>query len=144
MDWIMRASKRVRRINRFTAGSIMVDTPTVVSLLNEWIDAFNMHDLDRHVELYTEDANLFGSVNELQVGRAGIRQYFKRRGPGERVKSYPVPRVSVISPDVTVTAGHVEFANFERVTPYRMTWVLVRKDGNWKIAQHHGSPQFVG
>ena len=32
--------------------------------------------------LYTEDATLFGSVDELQVGRSAIRDYFgKRRRP---------------------------------------------------------------
>ena len=44
-------------------------TPTIETLLAEWIAAFNSHDLDAHMELYTEDATLFGSVDELQVGR---------------------------------------------------------------------------
>jgi hypothetical protein len=58
-----------------------------------------------------------------------------------RVAAYPMPRVQDIGADVAVTAGHVEFADGETPSPYRMTWVLIRKGGNWRIAQHHGSPR---
>lgn len=116
-------------------------TPTVEDLLGQWIDAFNSHDLDRHMALYMEDATLFGSVDELKVGRAAIRDYFAGRGPGMRVKSYPMPQVRMLAAQIAVTAGHVDFADGDDPSPYRMTWVLVRQDGNWKISQHHGSPR---
>jgi len=120
----------------------MTATPTVEALLVEWIAAFNAHDLDRHMALYTEDAILFGSVDELQRGREKIRGYFAGRPPTMRVQSYPMPEVRRVAPDVAVTAGHVVFADGDRPSPYRMTWALVKQDGDWKIAQHHGSPQF--
>jgi len=120
----------------------MTATPTVESLHAQWVEAFNSHDLDRHMELYAEDAILFGAVDELQDGRAAIRSYFAGRGPGVRVKSYPVPQVRQVTADVAVTAGHVDFADGEEPSPYRMTWVLVRRGGNWRIVQHHGSPRF--
>jgi uncharacterized protein (TIGR02246 family) len=119
----------------------MTETPTVESLLAEWIAAFNSHDLDRHMRLYTEDATLFGAVDELQIGRDAIRGYFGARGPNVRVKAYPMPHVREIAADIAVTAGHVDFADGDAPSPYRMTWVLVRRDGNWRISQHHGSPR---
>ena len=119
----------------------MTDTPTVESLLARWIEAFNAHDLDRHMALYTEDAMLFGSVDELQDGRPAIRAYFGNRPPGVRVKSYPMPAQCEISKDAVATAGHVDFVNGDEPMPYRLTWLLVRRDGNWRIAQHHGSPR---
>lgn len=119
----------------------MTATPTVESLLTQWVDGFNSHDLDRHMELYTEDAILFGSTDDLQDGRDAIRGYFARRPPGVRVKSYPRPQVREITRDIVITAGHVDFADGDALSPYRMTWVLVRRDGNWRIAQHHGSPR---
>ena len=67
----------------------MTATPTFESLLKEWVEAFNSHDLDRHMALYTEDATLFGAVDELQVGRDAIRLYFGGRPPTVRVKDYP-------------------------------------------------------
>ena len=120
----------------------MTATPTPEALLAEWIAAFNAHDLDRHMQLYTEDAMLFGAVDELKLGRANVRSYFGGRGPGVRVKSYPMPEVREITPDIVVTGGHVDFADGDTPSPYRMTWLLVKKDGNWRIAQHHGSPRF--
>jgi uncharacterized protein (TIGR02246 family) len=119
----------------------MTQTPTVESLLKQWIEAFDSHDLDRHMELYTPDATLFGAVDELQVGRDALRKYFGGRSPGMRVMDYPMPRVAEIGPDVTVTAGHVDFTDGEELFPYRLTWVLVRRGGDWRIAQHHGSPR---
>jgi uncharacterized protein (TIGR02246 family) len=119
----------------------MAATPTVESLLAQWIEAFNAHDLDRHAALYTEDAVLFGSIDALQLGRDAVRAYFGRRPPSVRVKAYPTPRVAHLAPDVVATAGHVDFADGDTPVPYRMTWVLVRHDGNWIIAQHHGSPR---
>ena len=97
----------------------MSATPTVESLHAQWVAAFNAHDLDRHMALYHEDAMLFGAVDELQDRRPAIR----------------------VSAEVAVTAGHVDFADGDKPDPYRMTWVLVRRDGNWRIVQHHGSPR---
>jgi uncharacterized protein (TIGR02246 family) len=119
----------------------MTKTPTVEALLAEWMAAFNAHDLDRHMALYTEDATLFGSVDELKVGRSAVRSYFAARGPEVRVKAYPMPHVRMIAGDVALTAGHVDFADGDEPSPYRMTWVLVRQDGDWRITQHHGSPR---
>ena len=59
----------------------MTATPTVESLLAEWIAAFNAHDLDRHMKLYTEDAILFGSVDELQEGPREDQRLFRRTPP---------------------------------------------------------------
>ena len=119
----------------------MTETPTVEILLQQWIAAFNSHDLNRHMELYTEDATLFGSVDELQIGRSAIRDYFGKLPSSVHVKAYPMPRVRELGSDAAVTAGFVEFADGDTPSPYRMTWVLVRLGGNWRIAQHHGSPR---
>ncbi len=114
---------------------------SIESFVAEWVAAFNSHDLDTHMALYLEDAMLFGAVDELQNGRPAIRAYFGGRGPEVRVKSYPLPHVVMLSPDIAVTAAHVDFADGDKPMPYRMTWVLVNMDGKWRIAQHHGSPR---
>ncbi|SHG49047.1 conserved hypothetical protein [Kaistia soli DSM 19436] len=119
----------------------MSRTSTIESLLEQWIAAFNSRDLDAHMALYTEDALLFGSVDTLHVGRAVIRTYFARRPPGVHVVSYPMPTVLQLAPDIAATAGHVDFADGDSPMPYRMTWMLVRRAGDWRIAQHHGSPR---
>ena len=108
----------------------MSETPTIESLLAAWIDAFNSRDLDVHMALYTEDALLFGSVDALQNGRAAIRTYFAARPPGVHVAAYPMPTVLRLGEDAAATAGHVEFADGDTPMPYRVTWMLVRLDGN--------------
>jgi uncharacterized protein (TIGR02246 family) len=119
----------------------MIKTATIESLHEQWIAAFNAHDLDRHMELYTADALLFGSVDELKKGREAIRRYFQGRGPEVHVKSYPMPLVIHLSEDVAIAAGHVDFADGLLPLPYRLTWTLVKENNNWRIAQHHGSPR---
>lgn len=116
-------------------------TPTIESLHEQWIVAFNPHDLDRHIALYTEDAMLFGAVPELKIGQNGIRDYFGNRGPNVHVAHYPFPRVVMLTDHVAATAAHVDFADGDELMPYRVTWMLVKQNGNWKIAQHHGSPR---
>ena len=45
----------------------MTETSTVERLLQQWIDAFNSRDLDRHMALYEEDATL------VRLGRRAAR-----------------------------------------------------------------------
>jgi uncharacterized protein (TIGR02246 family) len=116
-------------------------TPTIESLLEQWIAAFNAHDLESHLALYTEDATLFGAVPDLQIGRDAIRTYFGHRGPKVHVANYPLPHIVMISDNVASTAAHVDFADGDEPMPYRVTWMLVKQKGDWKIAQHHGSPR---
>jgi uncharacterized protein (TIGR02246 family) len=119
----------------------MTDLGTLENFHKRWIEVFDSHDLDAHAALYTEDAMLFGSVPELIIGRAAIRAYFGGRGPKVHVAHYPFPRVTMIADDVAATAAHVDFADGDQPMPYRVTWMLVKRDGEWKIAQHHGSPR---
>lgn len=119
----------------------MSGTPDIASLRAQWVDAFNMHDLDRHVALYTGDALLYGSNDTLHDGRENIRAYFTNLPATASVRSYPAPAIRYISDDVAVTAAHVDFADGGTLMPYRLTWTVVRRGGDWKIAQHHGSPR---
>jgi uncharacterized protein (TIGR02246 family) len=119
----------------------MSQTPTIESLLAAWVAAFNSRDLDAHMALYREDALLFGSVDDLKVGRDAIRAYFAARPPGVHVAAYPMPTVLLLGEDHAATAGHVDFADGDAPMPYRVTWMLVRQGGDWRIAQHHGSPR---
>ena len=119
----------------------MATTPDIDSLCSQWVDAFNAHDLDRHVSLYTGDALLYGSNDMLHEGQQGIRAYFGALPANAAVRHYPAPVIRYLSDDVAVTAAHVDFADGSTLLPYRLTWTVVRRGGNWKIAQHHGSPR---
>ena len=119
----------------------MPQTLTIEALHDNWIEVFNNRDLDTHAALYTENAMLFGSQPELSVGRAAIRAYFAARGPAVKVLRYPLPHIVFHGADMAATAAHVDFADGAMLMPYRVTWMLVRRAGHWRIAQHHGSPR---
>lgn len=119
----------------------MNSTPTLDSLRTQWVDAFNAHDLDTHVQLYTEDAMLFGSDDVLHRGHAGVRGYFGGLPANASVRSFPIPVIVEFGSDTAVMAAYVDFADGDALLPYRLTWALIRQNGHWKIAQHHGSPR---
>jgi uncharacterized protein (TIGR02246 family) len=119
----------------------MPETPTIEALHAAWVDAFNRHDLEAHGALYTADAMMFGSTPDLVLGREGVRAYFAKRPPGMQVRNYPLPRISQLTPESAATAAYVDFADGDKVFPFRITWMLVKRNGNWLIAQHHGSPR---
>lgn len=99
----------------------MAATPTIESLREQWIAAFNAHDLDKHMSLYADDATLIRSNDTLQIGRDVINAYFKGRGPKVHVKHYPTPHVQMISDDVAISVGYVDFADGDKLMPYRVT-----------------------
>jgi len=119
----------------------MTEAQSIENLIAHWFDAFNAHDLDTHVQLYTDDAMLFGSDDALHRGHAGVRGYFGGLPADACVRSFPTPVIIHLSPDTAVLAGYVDFADGDELLPYRLTWALVRQSGHWKIAQHHGSPR---
>ena len=103
----------------------MTATPTVEACSPEWIAAFNAHDLDRHMQLYTEDAILFGSVDELQNGRETIQGLFRRAASWRpREAHIRCPRCRQVAPDVRGHRGPCATSpTATRPSPYRMTWV---------------------
>ncbi len=55
-------------------------TKVISTLVSRWIAAFNAHDAERIVELYTEDAELFDTgMKRPRKGRHEIRAWFVQR-----------------------------------------------------------------
>jgi ketosteroid isomerase-like protein len=113
----------------------------VASFISKYEDAYNNKDTnpDALVALFTKDA-LYFNVNlpELIVGPAALRAVFARnRGNKIKLGDYSVIQVA---PNVLLSSGYVELtAPDGRIFPYRVTWALVKADGNWLIAQSHTS-----
>jgi uncharacterized protein (TIGR02246 family) len=106
----------------------------------QWAEAFNAHDWDRIVTLYTADALFYGSKAPLFVGQEGVRTYFDHIPPGLTARMGEQTVVSV-GPDVVLSSGLVDFIRPDGIAvPYRWTLALVRVGGRWMIAQHHTSP----
>ena len=56
------------------------DAASFSSLVNQWIEAFNRHDVAGIMALYADDAELFDSgMKRVRHGRQEIEDWFKRR-----------------------------------------------------------------
>lgn len=116
--------------------------------LAAWETAFNAGDADAVVRLYLPDATMQGLVSStLIVGEDALRRYF-----AAPMKA----RAKVVIGDTTMqelTAESVVATGYEEASatlpdgrtmsiPGRYTFVLVRRDGAWRIAHQHSSSRF--
>ncbi|SDI20732.1 MULTISPECIES: SgcJ/EcaC family oxidoreductase [Bradyrhizobium] len=106
----------------------------------QWEQVYNSGDVDEIVALYTEDSLLFGSTAQLFAGSEGARTYFNKLPAGTRVKMGDQHTIAV-GRNVLLTSGFVDFTLKDgTLLSYRLTFAMMKTDGQWLIAQHHGSP----
>jgi len=106
----------------------------------QWEQVYNSGDVDKFVALYTKDSLLFGSTAQLFTGAEGARTYFSKLPPGIKAKMGDQQAIAV-GPNVLLSSGFADFTLKDgTVLPYRLTFAIVKVDGQWLIAQHHGSP----
>lgn len=111
-----------------------------------WNAAAATWDPDKFAALYTDDALFFGGLPNLYVGSTGVHAYFSHYVG--TVKSASVTfvdqHVKELARDTFLAQG---FGNFRVVLTsgtefdnvQRTTLLIVRRAGQWKIAQHHFS-----
>ena len=118
-------------------------TDDIVSgIMGRWATAFTKLDASALALLYSRNAFFFGSNPNLYRGHDGVRAYFS----GLPRWSSPTVQFTDVStaqaaPDVINVAGTATFmveASAEPLT-VKITWVIVREDGEWKIVSHHVS-----
>jgi uncharacterized protein (TIGR02246 family) len=129
-----------------TAGSD-ADRQAVLDVLARVDQAWEAGDAEAFVADYTEDASVI-QPGVYQKDRAEIRANIAAAfaGPlnGSRVVARPVDvrfitgdTAVVVSEDGIIFPGQNAVAS-ERLV--RASWVLVRRDGGWRIASYHNSP----
>ena len=119
------------------------EADTIVSaIIAKWCAGFATLDAAALSSLYSRSAFFFGSNPKLYRGRDGVADYFNGlpRWCAPRVKFSDVTSGQV-GPDVINMAGIASFDLGEETPPLsvKITWVIVREDGDWKIASHHVS-----
>jgi uncharacterized protein (TIGR02246 family) len=118
-------------------------TDDIVSgIMGRWAAAFTKLDAKTLASLYSKNAFFFGSNPKLYRGTDGVQAYFEGlpRWPSPTVQFTDVSTAHA-TPDVINFAGTATFmveAGAEPLT-VKITWVIVREDGDWKIASHHVS-----
>ena len=118
-------------------------TDDIVSgIMKNWAAAFTRLDAKTLASLYSKNAFFFGSNPKLYRGNDGVQAYFAGlpRWSSPSVQFTDVSTAQA-APDVINVAGTATFlaeAGAEPLT-VKITWVIVREDGEWKIVSHHVS-----
>ena len=115
-------------------------TEDAAAVRAQWELVYNSGDADKFSALYTKDALLFGSTAQLFTGTDGVRTYFSKLPPGIKTKMGDQQAIAA-GPNVLLSSGFADFILKDgTVLPFRLTFAIVKVDGQWLIAQHHGSP----
>ena len=114
----------------------------VSGIIEKWSAAFNQLDADALASLYSKNAFFYGSNPRLYRGNEGVAAYFNAlpRWSSPTVQFTDVV-IAPVGSDVINVAGTASFDVGERdsTLSVKLTWVIVREEGDWKIASHHVS-----
>jgi uncharacterized protein (TIGR02246 family) len=118
-------------------------TDDVVSgIMGKWAVAFSKLDAKALASLYSKNAFFFGSNPSFYRGKDGVQAYFEGlpRWQSPSVQFTDI-RTAQASPDLINVAGTASFVVERDAEPLvvKITWVIVREDGDWKIVSHHVS-----
>jgi uncharacterized protein (TIGR02246 family) len=114
----------------------------VSGIIANWSAGFVKLDANALASLYSKNAFFFGSNPSLYRGQDGVAAYFNGL-PKWRSRSvqFADVRTAEAAPDLINMAATASFVLDEGVTTLsvKITWVIVREDGDWKIVSHHVS-----
>jgi uncharacterized protein (TIGR02246 family) len=125
------------------ASSAQISTDDVVARITaKWAAAFSRMDVAALASLYSSNAFFFGSNPNLYRGNDGVTAYFSGlpRWSSQTVQFTDV-RTGQAAADLINFAGTASFVVDGSAEPLtvKITWVIVREDGEWKIVSHHVS-----
>jgi len=115
---------------------------TVSAIIEKWSAGFSRLDVDALASLYSTSAFFFGSNPSLYRGRDGVAAYFNALPKWRsRAVEFADVRTARVTPDVINMAAIASFDVDEGATKLsvKITWVIAREDGDWKIVSHHVS-----
>ena len=110
-------------------------------IMSRWADTFSKFDPEAQASLYSKHALFFGSNPTLYRGRDGVEAYFTGlpKWNSRAVRFSDVSAVQV-NPDIVNTAATASFdVDGTLKLTVKITWVIIREDGDWKIVSHHVS-----
>jgi ketosteroid isomerase-like protein len=109
-------------------------------IIAKWSVAFAKLDADALSSLYSKSALFYGSNPKLYRGRDGVKSYFAGlpRWNAQSVRFTDVA-TSALGTELVNMAGTANFAVDDAMLTVKITWVIIREDGDWKIVSHHVS-----
>jgi ketosteroid isomerase-like protein len=105
-----------------------------------WSGAFERGAWDDLAAMYSQDAQFFGGKPDLYFGVQEIRRYFGAVAPGAKALFQEGESAVRLAEDMVLYSGYVDFQRESRVRMHRLSWLLAKVDGHWKIRAHHASP----
>ncbi|MET3995478.1 nuclear transport factor 2 family protein [Bradyrhizobium sp. 215_C5_N1_1] len=114
----------------------------VSAIIAKWCAGFATLDAAALSSLYAKNAFFFGSNPRLYRGRDGVADYFNGL-PRWRQPSAAFSDVNAgqAGPDLINMGATITFdlAGERDDLVVKMSWVIIREDGDWKIVNHHAS-----
>ena len=114
----------------------------VSAIIAKWRAGFAALDAAALSSLYARNAFFFGSNPKLYRGRDGVADYFNGL-PRWRKSSavFSEVKAAQAGPDLINMGATITFDLAGERTEFvvKMSWVIIREDGDWKIVNHHAS-----
>src|SRR3954471_12230337 len=114
----------------------------VSAIIAKWCASFATLDAAALSSLYGKNTFFFGSNPKLYRGRDGVADYFNGL-PRWRKPAAVFSEVNAaqVAPDLINMAATISFdlAGERPDLVVKMSWVIIREDGDWKIVNHHAS-----
>lgn len=118
----------------------------IAALFDGWNAALQTGDAETVADRYAKDAVLLPTVsNKVRTDRAGIVDYFdhflENKPAGKKIQTI----VNVLDSNSAIDTGTYEFTltdpdtGAKRVVEARYTYEYEKRDGEWKIVNHHSS-----
>ena len=113
----------------------------VNGIIEKWSAAFGRLDAAALASLYSKNAFFFGSNPALYRGQEGVAAYFKGLPKwNSRAVRFTDVSAAQVSPDLINFAGTASFdVDGAPKLSVKISWVIAREDGDWKIVSHHVS-----
>jgi len=114
----------------------------VADVQAKWAAAFAKLDAGALASLYSRQGFLYGSNPNLYRGQDGAKAYFSGlpRWQSQSVTFTDIT-TETAGTDVVSMAGTANFVFDKDTLTVKITWVIVREGGGWKILSHHVSSQ---
>jgi uncharacterized protein (TIGR02246 family) len=133
--------------SRITTAGSDTDRQAILGVLARLYQAWEAGDAEVFVADYTDDASVV-QPGVYKKGREEVRTTMAAAFAGPLSGSRAIDRpadVRFLTDDtaVVISEGGIIFAGQDAVASdglVRATWVLVRRDGGWRIASYHNSP----
>jgi uncharacterized protein (TIGR02246 family) len=131
------------------AGPAPEKKPTkkeIAALFDGWNAALQTGDAETVADRYGKDAVLLPTVsNKVRSDRAGIVDYFEHFLENKPVGKKIETHINVLDKNSALDAGVYEFTltdpdtGAQRVVEARYTYEYEKRNGEWKIVNHHSS-----